>query len=184
MNLRIVPALLAGGLSLASCTSTPPLTIQTFTSPPEIVAVNSHLISGATDAILVDAQLFRADADQVVAMVKASGKKLTTIFITHAHPDHYAGLDVIATALRGKLTIDDLAHLELGQLEAIGQHRAARHLEAAPDLPRPRGARVDQHQTGLAGAFGGLMYRANLRYAGLPVVHVLPVTTYCAYARH
>lgn len=98
MNLRIVPALLAGGLSLASCTSTPPLTIQTFTSPPEIVAVNSHLISGATDAILVDAQLFRADADQVVAMVKASGKKLTTIFITHAHPDHYAGLDVIATA--------------------------------------------------------------------------------------
>ncbi|EYF03136.1 Metallo-beta-lactamase superfamily protein [Chondromyces apiculatus DSM 436] len=55
-------------------------------------AVNSVLISGAEEAILVDGQFMLADAEAVIAMVQASGKTLTTIFVTHAHPDHYLGL--------------------------------------------------------------------------------------------
>ena len=64
-------------------------------------AVNSYLISGESDAILVDGQFTRGDAEKVVTMVKASGKTLRSIFLTHAHPDHYLGLDVIATAFPG-----------------------------------------------------------------------------------
>jgi glyoxylase-like metal-dependent hydrolase (beta-lactamase superfamily II) len=74
------------------------LAIQTYASDPMGPAVNSHLITGAKDAILVDGQFFTADADKVVAMVKASGKTLTTVFLTHAHPDHYLGLGVIGAA--------------------------------------------------------------------------------------
>lgn len=61
-------------------------------------AVNSHLIVGETEAVLVDGQILAADAHKVVDLIAASGKLLTTVFLTHAHPDHYVGMDVIKTA--------------------------------------------------------------------------------------
>jgi glyoxylase-like metal-dependent hydrolase (beta-lactamase superfamily II) len=73
------------------------LAVETYVSE-EGVAVDSHLIFGATEAILVDGQFFSAGAQKVVDMVKATGKNLTTVFLTHAHPDHYVGMDVIKTA--------------------------------------------------------------------------------------
>nr|WP_236646980.1 MBL fold metallo-hydrolase [Micromonospora acroterricola] len=52
------------------------------------------LISGSRDAVLVDPPLTRAQADQVAAWVAASGRRLTHIFATHGHGDHWftAGL--------------------------------------------------------------------------------------------
>jgi glyoxylase-like metal-dependent hydrolase (beta-lactamase superfamily II) len=73
------------------------LDVQTYVSE-EGADVDSHLIVGETEAILVDGQFFSAGAQKVVDMVKASGKNLTTVFLTHAHPDHYIGMDVIKTA--------------------------------------------------------------------------------------
>lgn len=60
--------------------------------------VSSVLITGKTEAILVDAQFQRNDALSVVELIKQSGKKLTTIYISHGDPDFYFGLDVIAAA--------------------------------------------------------------------------------------
>lgn len=60
--------------------------------------VSSVLISGKTEAILVDAQFQRNDALSVVELIKQSGKKLTTIYISHGDPDFYFGLDVITAA--------------------------------------------------------------------------------------
>lgn len=60
--------------------------------------VSSVLISGETEAILVDAQFQRNDALSVVELIKQSGKKLTTIYISHGDPDFYFGLDVITAA--------------------------------------------------------------------------------------
>jgi glyoxylase-like metal-dependent hydrolase (beta-lactamase superfamily II) len=74
------------------------LTVETFQSDLSGPAVDSHLILGATEAVLVDAQFYKADAEKVVALVKASGKSLTTVFLTHAHPDHYMGLTPIHEA--------------------------------------------------------------------------------------
>jgi glyoxylase-like metal-dependent hydrolase (beta-lactamase superfamily II) len=75
--------------------------VQTYSSSATgmvDIQVNSHLVSGATEALLVDSQLLVADAQAVADMVTKSGRKLTTVFLTHAHPDHYLGLAVIHAA--------------------------------------------------------------------------------------
>jgi glyoxylase-like metal-dependent hydrolase (beta-lactamase superfamily II) len=69
----------------------PKLKLQIFTSSPEGFLVTSTLVSGATDAVLIDAQFTLGDAKKLAEMVKASNKKLTTVYVTHAHPDHYFG---------------------------------------------------------------------------------------------
>jgi glyoxylase-like metal-dependent hydrolase (beta-lactamase superfamily II) len=74
------------------------LHLQVFTSPPEGIAVNSTLIYGDKDAILIDAQFRLSDAHRLVAMILESKKNLTTVYVTHPHPDHYFGLVVIRQA--------------------------------------------------------------------------------------
>ncbi len=74
------------------------LEVKTYASDPAGPAVDSHLVLGSTEAVLVDGQFFKADAAKVIDLVKASGKTLTTVFLTHAHPDHYLGLDPIHAA--------------------------------------------------------------------------------------
>ena len=74
------------------------LHLQVFTSPPEGIAVNSTLVYGDRDAILVDAQFRLSDAHRLVAMIVESKKNLTTVYVTHPHPDHYFGLVVIRQA--------------------------------------------------------------------------------------
>jgi len=43
------------------------------------------LISGERDAVLIDALLTPQDAGRVVDWIRATGKNLTTIYITHGH---------------------------------------------------------------------------------------------------
>jgi glyoxylase-like metal-dependent hydrolase (beta-lactamase superfamily II) len=81
--------------------ATSAVAVQTYTAsgdPPGGVAVNSHLVLGKTEAVLVDGQLYKVDAEKVVSMIQASGKALKTVFLTHAHPDHYMGFAVIRDA--------------------------------------------------------------------------------------
>jgi glyoxylase-like metal-dependent hydrolase (beta-lactamase superfamily II) len=57
--------------------------------------VTSTLITGPNEAILIDAQFQKNDAQNLVNMIRASGKQLTTIYISHGDPDFYFGLDVL-----------------------------------------------------------------------------------------
>lgn len=63
-----------------------------------IFPVTSVLVTGKHDAILVDAQFGRTQAEQVVEKIRASGKKLVAIYISHGDPDYYFGLDTIKAA--------------------------------------------------------------------------------------
>ena len=58
----------------------------------------SLLLSGMTDAILVNAQFLRDDAAQLAHTIAASGKRLTTIYISAAEPQAYFGLGVLQQA--------------------------------------------------------------------------------------
>lgn len=58
----------------------------------------SLLLSGAADAILVNAQFLRDDAAQLAHTIAASGKRLTTIYISAAEPQAYFGLGVLRQA--------------------------------------------------------------------------------------
>ncbi|VXC71473.1 MBL fold metallo-hydrolase [Pseudomonas sp. 8Z] len=76
-----------------------PLTLDTY-NPREkaVFPVSSTLISGEKDAILVDAQFSNTEAQALVERIRASGKRLTTIFISHGDPDYYFGLDLLTRA--------------------------------------------------------------------------------------
>jgi glyoxylase-like metal-dependent hydrolase (beta-lactamase superfamily II) len=76
-----------------------PLKLDVF-NPGEaaIFPVASVLVSGAKDAVLIDAQFSRGEAVKLVDQIRASGKRLTTVYVSHSDPDFYFGLDVIHAA--------------------------------------------------------------------------------------
>jgi glyoxylase-like metal-dependent hydrolase (beta-lactamase superfamily II) len=100
MKVRLLVAGLILVMFAAGAVAAPPtqLHVQVFTSPPEGIAVNSTLVYGDKDAILIDAQFRLSDAHRLVAMILESKKNLTTVYVTHPHPDHYFGLVVIRQA--------------------------------------------------------------------------------------
>jgi glyoxylase-like metal-dependent hydrolase (beta-lactamase superfamily II) len=62
---------------------------------------NAALIMGEHDAVLVDPPFTKADAHRVAAMVLDSGRRLTYVFVTHDHPDHFFSMDVLQEAFPG-----------------------------------------------------------------------------------
>jgi glyoxylase-like metal-dependent hydrolase (beta-lactamase superfamily II) len=76
-----------------------PLKLEVF-NPGEaaIFPVASVLVTGDHDAVLIDAQFSRAEALKLVERIRASGKVLRTVYISHSDPDFFFGLDVIQDA--------------------------------------------------------------------------------------
>jgi glyoxylase-like metal-dependent hydrolase (beta-lactamase superfamily II) len=72
------------------------LTSSVFFSDEKGFEVASVLVKGKKDAVLIDTQWTRSNAYRVAAEILETGKNLTTIYVTHAHPDHYFGLGHIA----------------------------------------------------------------------------------------
>lgn len=79
---------------------TPGIPIVTNDLPPGVKeakfqAIASTLIYGKRDAVLVDAFMTIKQAYALVDWVVASGKNLTTIYITHGHGDHWFGIGAL-----------------------------------------------------------------------------------------
>jgi glyoxylase-like metal-dependent hydrolase (beta-lactamase superfamily II) len=72
------------------------LTTKVFFSDEKGFEVASIIIMGKSQAVLVDAQWTRSNAYRVAAEILETGKNLETIYVTHAHPDHYFGIGHIA----------------------------------------------------------------------------------------
>ncbi|HEU0029730.1 MAG TPA: MBL fold metallo-hydrolase [Kofleriaceae bacterium] len=88
----------AGAAHAQDPASKPKLTTTVYTASPSGFLVNSTLVAGDKEAVLVDAQFTLADAHRLVAQILESKKTLTTVYITHFHPDHYFGLVAIKQA--------------------------------------------------------------------------------------
>jgi glyoxylase-like metal-dependent hydrolase (beta-lactamase superfamily II) len=57
--------------------------------------ITSTLIFGEHDAVLVDAMLTVAEAEALAEWVALHNRNLETIYITHAHFDHFYGLGIL-----------------------------------------------------------------------------------------
>lgn len=76
--------------------ATKPLSTKIFFSDEEAFAVASVIVMGKTEAILIDAQWTLSGAYRLAAEILETGRRLTTIYLTHAHPDHYFGAGTLA----------------------------------------------------------------------------------------
>src|SRR5262245_672619 len=79
---------------------TPGIPTVTSDMPPGVKeayfqAMASTLIFGMRDAVLVDAFMTVKQANALADWVAASGKNLTTIYITHGHGDHWFGIGTV-----------------------------------------------------------------------------------------
>ena len=72
--------------------------IKVFTSPDDQFWVNSVVIEGEHEVMLVDAQLTRTNAERVLEKIKETKKPLSIVYITHEHADHFLGLEVFREA--------------------------------------------------------------------------------------
>ena len=96
---RFVLSAVVLGFAAHAAAAPAPLTLDVYNpGAAAIFPVSSVLVSGAKDAILVDAQFGKAQAQQLVDKIRASGKHLTTIYISHGDPDYYFGLETLTRA--------------------------------------------------------------------------------------
>lgn len=78
-----------------------PLELRAHKSAEYSASVNSWLLEGKSEIGLVDAQMLVPEAEALVELLRTRNKSLAWVWVTHAHPDHYAGLQVIADAFPG-----------------------------------------------------------------------------------
>ncbi len=89
LTLGVVAASSAGAQTAA------PLTVKVYNADGNSFHANAVVVSGQTEAVVIDTGFTRADALRVAANVLDSGKTLKTIFISNADPDFYFGAEVL-----------------------------------------------------------------------------------------
>ncbi|GAB2764444.1 MBL fold metallo-hydrolase [Streptomyces bullii] len=99
------------------------------------------LVTGDSEALLVDAGFTRADGHRLAAEILDSGKTLTTVFISHGDPDFYFGAEVLADAfpdakfLATEHTIEHIHRSYEGKLKAwaaLGPNLPTRLVDLEP----------------------------------------------------
>jgi len=117
------------------------LKLQVYNASENSFGVASVIVSGKTDAVLIDAQFTLADAEKVAQEIKASGKKLTTIFVSHGDPDFYFGLEVFkkyfpeVTAYASPATVEHIKATAQKKLEVWGE-RLGKNITSNIILPQ------------------------------------------------
>ncbi len=89
--------LIAASLAVAFTTAqaAQPLTVKIYNANNNSFNVNSTLVYGEKEAMVIDAGFTRADALRIAANVLDSGKQLTTIYVSQADPDYYFGVETL-----------------------------------------------------------------------------------------
>ena len=79
----------------ANAQAAQPLQLKVYNAGDNSFNVNSTLVYGEKEAMVIDAGFTRADALRIAANVLDSGKVLKTIYVSQADPDYYFGVEVL-----------------------------------------------------------------------------------------
>nr|WP_315467498.1 MBL fold metallo-hydrolase [uncultured Undibacterium sp.] len=90
-----IAATLAITIGTAQAAQPAPLTVKIYNAGSGSFNVNSTLIYGDKEAMVIDAGFTRADALRIAANVLDSGKQLSIIYVSQADPDYYFGVEVL-----------------------------------------------------------------------------------------
>jgi glyoxylase-like metal-dependent hydrolase (beta-lactamase superfamily II) len=146
MNARISRNLLSH-LAIAATTTlaaaaaqAKPLIVTVFTSDVPGFHATSTIVAGETSAVLIDSQLTLSAAHRLTAQLLESGKELKAVYVTHAHPDHYFGYEVVRSAFPDAKLYAPKAVAD--QMRTMGPEKVAewkpmygRNLTATPATP-------------------------------------------------
>ncbi|MCD0465243.1 MBL fold metallo-hydrolase [Flavobacterium sp. ENC] len=117
------------------------LKLQVYNASENSFGVASVIVSGKTDAVLIDTQFTLADAEKVAQDIKASGKNLTAIYVSHGDPDFYFGLEVFkkyfpeVTAYASPATVEHIKATAQKKLEVWGE-RLGKNITSNAILPQ------------------------------------------------
>jgi Metallo-beta-lactamase superfamily len=98
-----------------------PVKIHSYLSPLDGFHVNTQMIEGPTAIVIFDGQLLLPYAGEVASYVQTLGKPVDRIILSHAHTDHWSGLQVLTERFPDArvFALDGIAD----QLRARGQSR-------------------------------------------------------------
>ena len=88
---------IAASLAIAftSAQAAQPLSVKVYNADGNSFNVNSTLVVGDKEAMVIDAGFTRADALRIAANVLDSGKQLKTIYVSQVDPDYYFGVETL-----------------------------------------------------------------------------------------
>lgn len=177
---RLFPALVLGivAASGAAAQSAAPLDIKVYNADAKSFHVNAVVVSGKSEALVIDSGFTRADALRIAANVLDSGKTLKTILISNADPDFYFGTEALkevfpqAKVVATPAVRDKIQAKLAGKLAFWGPKlgaNAPRH-PIVPDALAGTTLSVDDETVELRGTTGELAHRP---YVWIPAIRTV-----------
>lgn len=162
----------------SSAQAAQPLQLKIYNADDKSFNVNSTLVYGETEAMVIDAGFTRADALRIAANVLDSGKQLKTIYVSQADPDYYFGVEALkevfpnAEVVTTPAVLEKLSSKVAGKVAFWGPKMGAN----APRTPvQPKALvgntlRIDGETIEIRGT-GGLL--AHRPYAWIPSIQAI-----------
>lgn len=169
--------LIAATLSIAfaGAHAAQPLQVKVYNADGNSFNVNSTLVYGEKEAMVIDAGFTRADALRIAANVLDSGKELKTIYVSQADPDYYFGVETLKEIFPKAEVVTTPAVLEkinaklAGKIAFWGPKMGA-NAPRTPVLPKAISGNtltVDGQTVEIRGTTGPLAHRP---YAWIPSI--------------
>ncbi|HEU5057009.1 MAG TPA: MBL fold metallo-hydrolase [Kofleriaceae bacterium] len=73
-------------------------TVKAYTASEQGFLVGAYAVVDGGEILLIDTQLIKPEVEKFIEMVKGLDGKVTTIYITHPHPDHVMGAEWLVAA--------------------------------------------------------------------------------------